>query len=56
MILTFPIIYSRSYQLPEWVQPELLRARMSDNGTLTVEVPVPQLQPSKYEQMINIHH
>lgn len=48
--------YTRSYQLPDWVQPELLRARMSDNGTLTVEVPMPQAQPSKYEQMINIHH
>lgn len=46
--------YSRSYILPEWVNPELLRARMSDNGTLTVEVPLPQVQPSKLERVIKI--
>jgi HSP20 family molecular chaperone IbpA len=46
--------YSRSYILPEWVNPELLRARMSDNGTLTVEVPLPQVQPNKFERVINI--
>ncbi|CAF0886954.1 unnamed protein product [Brachionus calyciflorus] len=46
--------YTRQYQLPDWVQPEFLRARMSDNGTLTVEIPVPQSQPSKYESFINI--
>ena len=46
--------YSRSYILPEWVNPELLRARMSDNGTLTVEVPLPQVQPNKLERVIKI--
>lgn len=46
--------YSRSYILPEWVNVELLRARMSDSGTLTVEVPVPQVQPSKLERVIKI--
>jgi HSP20 family molecular chaperone IbpA len=46
--------YTRQYILPNWVQPELLRARMSDNGTLTVEIPLPQVQPSKYERVINI--
>jgi len=46
--------YTRQYQLPDWVQPEYLRARMSDNGTLTVEIPVPQAQPSKFESFINI--
>ena len=48
--------YTRQYQLPDWVQPEYLRARMSENGTLTVEVPVPQVQPSKYERVINIQN
>lgn len=48
--------YTRQYILPEWVQPELLRARMSDDGTLTVEIPVPQVQPSKYERVINIQN
>jgi HSP20 family molecular chaperone IbpA len=48
--------YTRQYILPEWVQPELLRSRMSDNGTLTVEVPMPQNQPSKYERVINIQN
>jgi HSP20 family molecular chaperone IbpA len=50
------LFFHRQYQLPDWVQPEYLRARMSDNGTLTVEVPVPQVQPSKYERLINIQN
>lgn len=48
--------YTRQYILPDWVQPELLRARMSDDGTLTVEIPMPQAQPSKYERNINIQN
>jgi HSP20 family molecular chaperone IbpA len=48
--------YTRQYILPEWVQPELLRARMSDNGTLTVEIPLPQVTPSKLERVINIQN
>jgi hypothetical protein len=40
--------------LPDWVNSELLRARMSDNGTLTVEVPLPQVQPAQPERLINI--
>lgn len=38
--------YTRQYILPEGLQPEFLRARMSENGTLTVEVPLPQVQPN----------
>jgi HSP20 family molecular chaperone IbpA len=48
--------YTRQYILPDWVQPELLRARMSDDGTLTVEIPMPQAQPSKFERNINIQN
>ena len=49
--------YTRQYILPDWVQPELLRARMSDNGTLTVEIPLPQERlPSKLERVINIQN
>lgn len=48
--------YTRQYILPDWVQPELLRARMSDDGTLTVEIPMPQAQPSKYDRSINIQN
>jgi HSP20 family molecular chaperone IbpA len=48
--------YTRQYILPDWVQPELLRARMSDNGTLTVEIPLPQVTPSKLERVINIQN
>ena len=46
--------YTRQYILPDGLQPEFLRARMSENGTLTVEVPLPQVQPNKYERVINI--
>lgn len=48
--------YTRQYILPDGLQPELLRARMSENGTLTVEVPLPQVQPNKYERLINIQN
>ena len=48
--------YTRQYILPDGLQPELLRARMSENGTLTVEVPLPQVQPNKYERVINIQN
>lgn len=48
--------YTRQYILPDGLQPELLRARMSENGTLTVEVPLPQMQPNKYERIINIQN
>ncbi len=46
--------YSRSYVLPDYVNSELLRARMSDNGTLTIEVPLPQVQPTQLERLIKI--
>ncbi len=46
--------YSRSYILPDWVNSDLLRARMSDNGMLTVEVPLPQVQPPQLERLIKI--
>lgn len=48
--------YTRQYILPDGLQPEFLRARMSENGTLTVEVPLPQVQPNKYERVINIQN
>lgn len=48
--------YTRQYILPEGLQPEFLRARMSENGTLTVEVPLPQVQPNKYDRVVNIQN
>ncbi len=48
--------YTRQYILPDGLQPELLRARMSENGTLTVEVPLPQVQPNKYDRVVNIQN
>ncbi len=53
---TFYLESCRQYILPEWVQPELLRARMSDDGTLTVEIPLPQVQPNKFERLISIQN
>ena len=52
--LWWEIFFNRQYILPEWVHPELLRARMSDDGTLTVEIPLPQVNPNKSERLINI--
>ena len=46
--------YTRQYVLPEWVQQDLLRARMSENGTLTVELP--QVQQPQLERLINIQN
>lgn len=48
--------YTRQYILPDSVEPELLRARMSDDGTLTVELPLPQVQQSKSGRSINIQN
>ena len=33
--------YMREYVLPDWVDVDKLRAKMSEDSTLTVEVPIP---------------
>lgn len=44
----------REYVLPDWVDVDRLRAKMSEDSTLTVEVPIPQDRVSAYNRQIKI--
>lgn len=46
----------REYVLPDWVDANYLRAKMSENSTLTVEAPIPQDRMSSMNRQIKITH
>lgn len=46
--------YMREYVLPDWVDVDRLRAKMSEDSTLTVEVPIPHDRVSSFNRQINI--
>ena len=46
--------YKREYVLPDWVDAGHLRAKMSQDATLTVEVPIPQDRVSAGNRQIKI--
>jgi HSP20 family molecular chaperone IbpA len=46
--------YTREYVLPDWVDTEKLRAKMSEDSTLTVEVPIPQDSVPQFNRQIKI--
>ncbi|CAF1598418.1 unnamed protein product [Adineta ricciae] len=48
--------YKREYVLPDWVDADHLRAKMSEDATLTVEVPIPQDRVSAVNRQIKITH
>lgn len=46
--------YMREYVLPDWVDVDKLRAKMSEDSTLTVEVPIPHDRVPAFNRQINI--
>lgn len=48
--------YKREYVLPDWVDADHLRAKMSEDSTLTVEVPIPQDRVPAVNRQIKITH
>ena len=46
--------YLREYVLPEWVDVDNLRAKMSEDSTLTVEVPIPHDRVPAFNRQIKI--
>jgi hypothetical protein len=44
----------REYVLPEWVDVDNLRAKMSEDSTLTVEVPIPHDRVPPFNRQIKI--
>jgi len=46
--------YQREYVLPEWVDVDNLRAKMSEDSTLTVEVPIPHDRVPAFNRQIKI--
>ena len=46
--------YMREYVLPDWVDVDHLRAKMSEDATLTVEVPIPHDRVPAFNRQINI--
>ncbi|CAF0793670.1 unnamed protein product [Adineta steineri] len=46
--------YMREYVLPEWVDVDNLRAKMSEDSTLTVEVPIPHDRVPAFNRQIKI--
>jgi hypothetical protein len=46
--------YMREYVLPEWVDVDNLRAKMSEDSTLTVEVPIPHDRVAPLNRQIKI--
>ena len=46
--------YMREYVLPNWVDVDNLRAKMSEDSTLTVEVPIPHDRVPAFNRQIKI--
>jgi HSP20 family molecular chaperone IbpA len=46
--------YMREYVLPDWVDVDNLRAKMSEDSTLTVEVPIPHDRVPPFNRQIKI--
>lgn len=46
--------YLREYVLPEWVDVDQLRAKLSEDSTLTVEVPIPHDRVPAFNRQIKI--
>jgi len=46
--------YMREYVLPEWVDVDNLRAKISEDATLTVEVPIPHDRVPPFNRQIKI--
>ncbi|CAF0767013.1 unnamed protein product [Adineta ricciae] len=46
--------YMREYVLPDWVDVDNLRAKMSEDSTLTVEVPIPHDRVPAFNRQIKI--
>lgn len=46
--------YLREYVLPDWVDVDHLRAKMSEDSTLTVEVPIPHDRVPAFNRQIKI--
>jgi hypothetical protein len=44
----------REYVLPVWVDADKLRAKMSEDATLTVEVPIPHDRVPAFNRQIKI--
>jgi hypothetical protein len=44
----------REYVLPDWVDVDNLRAKMSEDSTLTVEVPIPHDRVPAFNRQIKI--
>ncbi len=44
----------REYVVPEWVDVDNLRAKMSEDSTLTVEVPIPHDRVPAFNRQIKI--
>jgi hypothetical protein len=44
----------REYVLPDWVDADHLRAKMSEDATLTVEVPIPHDRVAPFNRQIKI--